>query len=231
MIFRTVLSIVSLALVLMESGTSAAPFGERTNRLTMAAIYSTPIAFYGKVVDESSNAIAGAEVLFSVATKHFEDGEKHRTTSDVQGLFSLTGVAGAGMYVEVSKEGFLRTAKSKLMLTYYDDGARNRPPIPTVLEPAVFVLKHAQGYEPMIHRRYRILSIAGDGTPAGVSFHAKVRSGVEVPDFHVQLWRNASPTNAQRQYNWSYKFSIPGGGLTDRKDVYEFQAPAEGIEK
>ena len=75
MIFRTGLAVVLLAFVLMGSATSAAPLGGRTNRLTMA--YSTPISFYGKVVDDSTNVVAGANVRFRVATHPDDEGAAH----------------------------------------------------------------------------------------------------------------------------------------------------------
>ena len=234
MISRTGLSIV-LGFVVMGSATSAAPFGGRTNRLTLADAYNTPISFFGKVVDDSTNVVAGANVRFRVATDPNDEGAAHNTstgteyhtTSDSNGLFSLTGVFGGALTVLVSKDGFHSTDRSKLVILYFDHDGILGSRIPTQMEPAIFVLKRKQGSEPMIHRRSRVFYIAGDGTPVGVSFHARSPSGVEVPDFYVQLW-NTNSTNAQRPYDWSYKFSIPGGGLADREDSYEFQAPAEG---
>jgi hypothetical protein len=96
------------------------------------------------------------------------------------------------------------------------------------MEPAIFVLKRKRGAEPMISRRFRRASVATDGTPAGVNFRGGDPSQAEVRDFYIQLWKNGNSTNAQGQYDWSYKFSIPGGGLADRKDAYDFQAPSDG---
>lgn len=234
MIFRTVLSVVSLAFLLMGDATSAAPFGGRTNRLTLADAYNTPISFYGKVVDYSTNVVAGANVRFRVATDPNDEGAAHNTTtgteyhtmSDSNGLFSLTGVFGGTLTVLVSKDGFHSTDRSGRMFHYFDhDGILGSRP--TQMEPAIFVLKRKRGAEPMIHRLSRVFYIARDGTPVGVSFHARSPSG-EIPDLHVHMWSDAGSTNAQGQYDWSYKFSIPGGGLADRKDKYDFQAPSDG---
>ena len=201
----------------------------------LLAAYKTPISFYGKVLDESTNVVAGANVRFRVATDPNDEGGAHNTAtgteyhtmSDSNGLFSLTGVFGGTLTVVVSKDGFHSTDRSGRMFHYFDHegilGSR-----PTQMEPAIFVLKRKQGAEPMISRRFRRTSVVADGTPAGVNFPAGDPSQAEVPDFYIQLWKNASSTNAQGQYDWSYKFSIPGGGLTDRKDAYEFQAPSDG---
>ena len=234
MIFRTGLAVVLLAFVLMGSATSAAPLGGRTNRLTMA--YSTPISFYGKVVDDSTNVVAGANVRFRVATHPDDEGAAHNTTtgteyrtmSDSNGLFSLTGVFGGTLTVLVSKDGFHSTDRSGRMFHYFDHDGILGFRRPTQMEPAIFVLKRKRGAEPTISRQFRTTSVAADGTPAGVNFRAGDPSQAEVLDFYIQMWKNANSTNAHGQYDWSYKFSIPGGGLADRKDRYEFQAPAEG---
>jgi hypothetical protein len=83
MIFRTVLSIV-LGFVVMGSATSAAPFGGRTNRLTLAEAYNTPISFFGKVVDDSTNVVASANVRFRVSTHPNDEGGAHNTTTGTE---------------------------------------------------------------------------------------------------------------------------------------------------
>ena len=58
----------------------------------MLASWQAPIEFYGKVVDESSNVVAGAKVSFHWVEVPKPDGNKSSTTeSDANGLFSLQG--------------------------------------------------------------------------------------------------------------------------------------------
>src|SRR5262245_42203005 len=71
------------------------------------AIYNTPIAFYGKVVDEAGQVVSAARVTFSVHDKFWqENGTRFESSSDENGLFSLTNVRGAAVYVNVTKDSY-----------------------------------------------------------------------------------------------------------------------------
>jgi hypothetical protein len=75
---------------------------------TYSAQLQPPIAFYGKVLDESNRPIEGASV--DLHWTHLFPPPEHaastNTLSNPQGLFSLTGVTGATLVVYVSKEGY-----------------------------------------------------------------------------------------------------------------------------
>ena len=75
------------------------------------SFFKTPISFYGKVIDEKGNPIEGADVKFSAhdQTNPSIQSSHYSCTSDKDGLFSVTGIHGAGLYVEVSKRGYYKT--------------------------------------------------------------------------------------------------------------------------
>ena len=223
------------SMVAGAAGTNAEnrrPHAQVSEDPRIVAMFNTPIAFYGRVVDEAGQAIFSARVTFSVIDKFWQErGTRFEALSDEKGLFSLTNVRGAAVSVAVVKDNYHTLPRPKSFPFYGPLRGKSDPEPPTPSDPAVFVLRRKLEAEPMIRRGYRYISVPGDGTPAVASFHPRARSGgVEVPDFHVQLWK-ASSTNAQRQYNWRYKFSIPGGGLVDRKDTFNFQAPSEGYQE
>ena len=65
------------------------------------------IEFYGKVVDESSNAVAGAQVAFKWVEVPTETGNRTAwTESEANGMFSLHGQHGLSLSVSVSKDGY-----------------------------------------------------------------------------------------------------------------------------
>jgi len=73
----------------------------------MLTTWRAPIEFYGKVVDENSNPLAGAKVSFHWVETPDESGNKTSTTeSDADGLFSMRGARGPNLSVSVSKEGY-----------------------------------------------------------------------------------------------------------------------------
>lgn len=78
--------------------------------------YEAPITFYGLVVDQNDNPIAGANVEMQANDKPWERGTPHHTTSNKRGEFSITGISGLSLYVNVSKDGYYRvlTREGKL---------------------------------------------------------------------------------------------------------------------
>ena len=56
--------------------------------------YRRPIHFYGQVVDERGNPVAGLSVDFSWKDISPEGTSKSETATDIFGRFSLTGVSG-----------------------------------------------------------------------------------------------------------------------------------------
>jgi len=74
----------------------------------LIAAYKTPIEFYGKVVDQHGAPVVGAAVMLLP----FDNmGESSRTKmmlrSDEQGGFSIKGLTGLAMGVQVTKDGYM----------------------------------------------------------------------------------------------------------------------------
>lgn len=95
---------------------------EAKRKLDPSSEWRTPIEFFGKVVDEKEQPVAGALIEFAwtgTPEKYGGDGVGKRTlTSDSNGMFSLTGVGGKGMTVYVSKEGYYRRSESNGWFEY-----------------------------------------------------------------------------------------------------------------
>jgi len=72
--------------------------------------WKTPIEFYGKVVDERDQPVAGADIEFSwngTSKKVGDDGVRHsKMNSSVNGNFVINGINGQGLSVYVSKDGY-----------------------------------------------------------------------------------------------------------------------------
>src|SRR5438128_2385625 len=63
--------------------------------------WRTPIQFYGKVVDESGQPVAGATVHFAWNDLSPEGTSRSETESDADGLFSLTGKTGKILTIQI----------------------------------------------------------------------------------------------------------------------------------
>ena len=91
------------------------------------AIFNTPIAFYGKVVDEAGQVVSGAKVTFSVNDKFWQERGTHfESSSDENGLFSLTNVRGAAVYVKVVRDDYHTLTQPSTFMFYRLNSPTNR---------------------------------------------------------------------------------------------------------
>ena len=121
--------------------------------------WRTPIEFYGKVVDENTNPVAGAQVNFDCNDTSAEGTSFYHTQSDANGLFSIRGIRGMLLGVKVNKEGYYP------YLPFGDNfyyAGRNQNFVPNASSPVVFRLKKKGIAEPLIvlDRNFQI-SISG----------------------------------------------------------------------
>ena len=68
--------------------------------------WKTPINFYGKVIDQNNEPVAGAAIKFVWNDISPKGSSYAETTSDAGGLFSLIDKEGKGVSVSVSKKGY-----------------------------------------------------------------------------------------------------------------------------
>lgn len=185
--------------------------------------YATPIAVFGKVVDEAGNPIEGATVEIGIADRPLQTGTKHIATTDVGGLFSLSSVRGIAFSVSASKKGYYSTDKST--------GQRNVVvpsnsdlPRPTKENPVVLVLRKQGTVVPLTFVSSRQIDVPATGQTLGIDLATgqKGPSGLEVSSWLGDI--------SQRPFNWRYQLSVPGGGLIERKGQFDFEAPSDGYQ-
>lgn len=182
-------------------------------------VWQTPIDFYGKVVDQNSNPISGARIEFTWMELPEENGSRYTSVeSDSQGLFHLLGQRGPSLQMLVSKEGY-----------YPRKGGEKYGPSKTPLfsaeanNPVIFVLKKkGEGAELITSEHGMRLNVAirlpRDGAPVRVDVLEK-KSDPEGPLEISQIKPLEGATN------WSFRLSIPSGGLIQNQDEFQFEAP------
>lgn len=193
---------------------------------SLLELFMTSIEFYGKVVDENGNPVAGATAKMSVADKPITDGAKYTATSDGSGLFSLTGLRGGAVSVTVTKEGYYSTAQSRGMVRFGKFRSDSDPPTPTAGSPTVFMLRKMGETAPLVHTTERPIKVPKDGSPVQVDLATgqTTRQG----SLTVKCWTNDQAKNADGQYEWKCVLTVQGGGLIERTDPFTFEAPADG---
>jgi hypothetical protein len=189
-----------------------------------------PINFYGKVVDEKSNALAGATVSFK--WQENRESRKGATLSDAAGLFSLENRRGTMSEVWVSKEGYY-TPRPGFEGFSYAAWPRFSPDPNT---PVVFQLRTKGTPEPLIRlagpmggdRQYKLET---NGAPTEISFFTGLRTSPGQGDLRVEFWRERPKDPQQRLFPWRCRISVPGGGLQTAPDEFPFKALEAGYDE
>jgi hypothetical protein len=201
---------------------SQAEIEERKEQQTKA-LYLTPIAVYGKVVDEDGNSISGATVRIGIADRPFETGSSYTQTTDGGGLFSLANVHGIAFSVSASKDGYYSSEEStghRNVVTPSRDDVQQ----PSKDRPMVLVLRKQTQPVPLIVTSSGQIDVPRTGQPTNIDL-ATGRKGQG--ELQVASWLGDS---SQRPFSWRYQLSVASGGLIERKGEFDFEAPADGYQ-
>lgn len=202
----------------------------------MAAIFSTPIEFYGKVIDQHENPVEGADVEISVSDDPTLSGKRNvqRRKSDASGLFSISGIHGMAIYVSVAKQGYYKIyanhgskdakASQKNFSYGFNEGQGLHRPDKS--NPAILELHKADSIEPLIHQGKKIRKISNDGTVRRIPLNSALPDGPHC--ILVECWVDPTQKDNKFHYPWRMRLSVPNGGLVLRRGQFEFQAPTEG---
>lgn len=195
---------------------------------TLRGLFENPISFYGKVVDQNRMPVEGAKVRFGANDNPDRAASEHFTTSDVSGLFSITGLKGIGLSVRVAKDGYYSTKQASKEFSYYSPEVQ--PVSPTSPDkPWVFVL-NKMGIAEALIKFDADFPIRKDGTPVEVSLSTGSVVAVGKGDVRVEAWTEQIDPGNWRQYNWRCRLSVPGGGLVERVENLNFEAPVNGYQ-
>jgi hypothetical protein len=193
--------------------------------------YQTPIEFYGRVLDENERPVQGAIVEFSWSDRSADGQSTRRTTSDSNGSFALKGVQGKGLDVRIQNTGYYSAPSNPISFEYFDRTERDFHQ-PSKANPVVFRLRKQGVGAELITSAYGVspdlyVKAPRNGEIVWVDLLArKVGSAGQLEISHVkpdlEHWREAT--------EWSFRLSLPDGGLVEQNDDFPFEAPEEGYE-
>ena len=193
--------------------------------------FNTPIAFYGRVIDQNNNPVADARIGYSPIDNFLSSNTSYSGMSDAEGYFSIDGIKGIAHGVGVTKEGYYpvndeydKSPSSSGVFAYGIGPDSVRRAAPTKDNPAIFVL-HKQGEaEPLIYVDRLKIGIPKTGQPVRIDLtRGKAGSG----DLRIESWTGEK---MQNHFDWKYRLSVEGGGIVERKERFDFAAPNDGYE-
>lgn len=193
----------------------------------MQADWQHPIEFYGKVLDENGNPVEGVNIRFQWAdmTENV-DSNTAATESDAAGLFSLHGKFGRSLDVWVAKEGYYAPHEGYKGFLY---AIGNDLYSPDIANPFIFKLrKMGQGAE-LITSQNGVSTQVGVRVPTNGS-PVKVDLLKKGPDPSGQLEISQVKPPWNEATTWSFRLSIPDGGLVENQDDFQFHAPETGYQ-
>lgn len=190
-------------------------------------LYASPITFYGKVIDQHGAPVADAEVKFEVL-----DGiggtPPIKAKSDQAGYFSIAGIHGIALGVDVAKPGYRSIPPQDDKVTssgHFEYDLATGPPSAAHQDtPAVFTLQKVGVLEPLT-KIYKLLDLDGSGKPFEFSLD---QQGGHTVIMKLVSHRNELPEGQRRKFNWSFEILVPDGGLVKREDEMSFEAPEAG---
>jgi hypothetical protein len=192
----------------------------------IVAMMSAPITFYGKVVDQNGDPVPDAHIGFSLADKFAASGSNDYMKASRDGSFSIIGVKGAVLGVNVNKEGYYQiqdVSNQRFAYGVASDGYTKPPPAKE--NPAVFVLQK-MGQAMALIKIEKYVRTERNGSPKQINLQTGRLTSLG--NFKVEAWTNDQAKDAQGHYDWKCRISVPGGGLIERKNDFAFEAPADG---
>jgi hypothetical protein len=195
----------------------------------IGAIYRAPIDFWGQVIDQNRQPVAGAKISYSAVQKYFKDATPiDGGYTDGQGYFFKTGMSGSSVLVSVYKEGYYATDQSGRRFGY---GMPSGDSPPTKETPAIFVLHKAGEAEPLMKLETGGVKLSPNGSPKKLSLRTArgQRQSQGDGDLQIELWSGYQPPPPHgNKYDWRVRIAVPGGGLVERESGFNFEAPEQG---
>ena len=188
----------------------------------------TPLNFYGQVVDDAGQPVAGATVELGWNTNTATGGgsAERQTTSDAQGLFSLTGEHGKILQVHVEKAGYYTVSDGHGGNFFFEYANPAEPDYhqPDEHHPVTFYLRR-KGLSAMVQSKTLRTSLRLGQPQVRVNF----LSGFFHPDGQLVLDLDKPDYRTVRgRFPWSVTLSIAQGGLIETDEQFPFLAPAYG---
>lgn len=180
-----------------------------------------PISFFGRVVDQDDQPLAGVSVEFSWTDLSAKGTSQAATTSDSAGRFELLGRTGKSLSVKVTKEGYY--PYRDFSWNSYEYGSPFGRHFPDKNAPVLFRLKKQGKVEPLFAWTAG-LQVTNDGTVTVFQLQPAVVT--ERGDLRLQC--KLGPENPARHFDWEFSMAIPGGGFVAIDEEFPFLAPENG---
>ena len=187
---------------------------------------NAPVSFYGKVVDQDGNSLAGVRIILSVRQWHSDPAgttyPKRKCVTDSDGRFEWTGENGDALTVEImTKEGYRLSPK-----TYFGYS----PSSGNLENPIVFKMWKEGAKEPLISGSHVF------GIDSGKIYTLNLLTGKKIEgeaegDLQILITR-PNEVGPRDKFPWSFSLEAIQGGFAepDTNDEFMYIAPESGYQ-
>jgi hypothetical protein len=183
------------------------------------------IEFYCETVDESNQPVAGvnAHLILTESPATPNGIVETNIQSDTQGFMSFSDAVGKLLQVWLSKDGYYVSKSNRIDFDYTDYQ-------PNPMRPEMFHLRKKGNGTELITSRFGVypeleFSVPSDGTPVHVDFFNRKVGGEGQMDLSA-----TKPARGETASEWSFRLTIPNGGLIKNDDEFPFEAPEFGYQ-
>ena len=201
------------------------PVSEAERQKAIEQLEATSIVFFGKVVDQNELPVVGARVTYTVHHLNFHGNAPiEGPLTDNNGRFEIQ-TQGPSITVSVSHPQFYEGKEAERQIDYGDTiTAHQFSPKPSRESPTLFKLVRKGEAETIIHVPSKEIRLPLDGRSVEVSLGA---SSLAV-SLRLHSTSAALEPNEFRHFDWSLGLAVSDGGLVERLNSLDFQAPENG---
>ncbi|HEX3626947.1 MAG TPA: hypothetical protein VH280_16175 [Verrucomicrobiae bacterium] len=187
-------------------------------------LWHSPLLFYGKVVDESNQPIAGVTISYSgngvdeSLTKEIRN--QGTVLTDQQGIFQISGLYGIGLMFQLSHPEYYAYPDNSTgfdVRSPYQDGSTGN----SMANARIFRMHHKGRPTTLIYWSGGFHA-ANDGTPASYPLRGRKRADI-LGQLQIKGWAGlrSDPNN----YDWKIQLTLPNGGIIESTNDFDFVAP------
>ena len=135
------------------------------------------------------------------------------------------------MTVMVKHPDYYTTETATRQITYAGPKENGALPVPTAARPTIFLLRKKGATERLIHPQTSKFHLPMDGTVVNVDLrNGKFESGNDSIAIALHSDGGKPPIHTYYSYDWTLRIQVPGGGVQERPDLFQFQAPLAGYQ-
>jgi len=185
--------------------------------------WKSPMSFFGLVLDEQNQPVQEVVIDMIWTDLSAQGNSQERCFSDGNGKFALLNRRGKTLCMRLSRTGYYVAGGGQNCYEYASPWEGNRF-YPDSNNPVIFRLKKAGKIEPLIG--YSVsLPVSNESRPTDYD----LLTGKWIEPGSIQFECQIGPeAAAQRRFDWKFSLRVPGGGILERTNRLDFEAPAEG---